>query len=186
MSWTRLPTHFSGRPIAFRIPYTMPGELIVTNNTQGVPFGDAAFLHNVDKPFEIHRMRVRLSMFDNATPPVRISPANLLQLVNADIQEVLSHYIRLRIADTSKNENLTKTQMMAALAAGRDSRDWEFEDPYTLVRSEGFQITVDNLAPATFALDGIAPVADATVGSILVELAFQGYLIVIAPPAETR
>ena len=182
MSWTRLPSHFSGRPIAFRVPYTMPGELVVLNNTAGIPFAEASFLHNVDKPFEIHRMMVRLTPFTNATPPVVISPTTIMQQQQAPISEVLEEYIRLRIRDTSKNENLTKNQTLAALLAP-GTRAWEWEDPYTLVRSEGFEITIDNLAPTTFVMQADT---DETVGSIRVELAFQGYLIVIAPPAETR
>jgi hypothetical protein len=173
----RLPAEFAGKPITFRIPYSMPGELLVASNTQGNQFPDATFLHNVDKPFEIHRVLVRLTGFDNQATPVMIpaQPANLAKLV------------RLRLSDTSKNETLTKAAHLVDTLLSNNTETWEWEDPYTLVRSEGFSVQVDAQALGTVCSpDNDCNLAQVTVGNVRVELAFQGYLIVIAPPSEMR
>lgn len=182
MSWTRLPSHFAGRPIAFRVPYHMPGELVVANNTAGVPFPDATFLHTVDKPFEIHRVIARVTPMTNETPPAVVSPVSLV-VQQQSLQEILESYVRLRIQDTSKNENLTKNPSLMGGLSPKSTRVWEWEDPYTLVRAEGFAVTVDNLAPNNFVIDAVV---DQTCNNLRIELAFQGYLIVVAPPSETR
>lgn len=162
----RLPLEFAGKPITFRVPYTMPGELLLAANQQGVQFPEATFLHNVEKPFEIHRILFRTSGLDNAVPPA----VYLLQPVL-----VMDRLVRVSIRDTSKNEAITKqAQLLSAL--GKDNeRTWEFEDPYTLVRSEGMQIAAST--------DATYP---AGLTTIRVEITLQGYLIVIAKPDECR
>ena len=174
-----LPTHFGGHPIRFRVPYTMPGEIIVQNGATGVPFPEATFLHAVDKPFEIHRMIARLTPFDNQATPVQLSPA--VSVVQAQLLDyILEHYIRIRVRDTSKNENMTKNAQLLATLWGAHDRVWEWEDPYTIVRSEGLEVTVDNVATANFL------VGEVTINNIRVAISFIGFLIVVAPPSETR
>lgn len=144
----------------------MPGELIIASNAQGTQFPEATFLHNIDKPFEIHRIIPRTTAMDASTPPLVINPQPLDHLTDK--------LIRLRVDDTTKNEKMTKNAHLLDLLVTDNRRTWEWEDPYTLVRSEGFQVAVDAL---TFF---------AGVDNIRVEIAFQGFLIVIAPPTETR
>lgn len=182
----RLPAMFAGKPITFRIPYTMRGELVVPNFTTGVPFPDATFLHNVEKPFEIHRVRLHTLPFDNATPPVAVSPGVLLQQ-SLDARKFLDDYVRLDILDQSKNERLTRGPTLIESLVTANARTWEWEDPYTIVRAEGFQMTVDNLAPPTFPICFTCPTqGQVVVANINVRVALQGYLLVIAPPSETR
>ena len=162
----RLPAKFADKVITFRVPYSQPGELTVTASQQGIQFPESTFLHNIDKPFEIHRMLVRTTAFDGSTPPAIVNPQ--------PIGNILDKVIRLRIVDTSKNENLTKAAHLIATLLTDNRRTWEWEDPYTLVRSEGLQIAVD------------AQVFFAGTVNVRVEISFQGYLVVIAPPTETR
>lgn len=161
----RLPSHFAGRLITFRVPYSMPGELIVQPQTSGVQFPDATFLQTTDKPFEIHRMIPRLTQLDSNGVPVTPQPAF----------DFISAFIRLMIRDVSKNEQLMKSpQLVKTMVKGTSEQTWEFAEPYTIVRQEGFQISVDNTA------------AGGTFAQVRVEIDFQGFLLVVAPPSEAR
>ena len=201
----RLPTEFAGRKISFRVPYTMPGELIIPANTQGVQFPEGVFLHNSDKPFEIHRVIPRVSALTSvdlntatAPPPnVVVDPPVVYQVGNSVDQEnasaMLERLTRIRIFDFSKNENLTKNaQLLTTLTKGSEEKTWEWAEPYTLVRSEGFQVTIDNMATPLIvegqlvATVSPAPPAFHVYTHTRLELAFQGYLIVVAPPGQYR
>lgn len=173
----RFRESFAGKFITFRVPYIMYGELLVANGTLGLQYPEATFLHNVDKPFEIHRLIPRITPFNNAATPVVITPSDLMLMNN--FETVLGKYIKLRILDLSKNEAMTKVPSLSGDLSRTWEQTWEFEDPYTIVRSEGFQITVDSNCP-NFALGGT------TVANLRVEVALEGYLLVIAPASETR
>jgi hypothetical protein len=140
----------------------MPGELVVQPNASGVFFPEATFLTNVDKPFEIDRLQVRLTALDEDKKVLDVQPAGL------------DRRVRLSIQDTSKNEKLTKSAQMVSTLISRNVGSWEWYVPYTMVRSEGFAIGIDTL--------------DLPAGTsyVRVEISFQGSLIVIAPPSETR
>jgi hypothetical protein len=161
----RLPVEFAGKEITFRIPYSMPGEMQLEADSQGVQFPEATFLHNVEKCFEIHRVLVRLTALDDSTPPVILTTQ----------PTILDKLTRLRITDTSKNEVLTKNAQLVDSMLKDNERTWEWEDPYTLVRSEGFQVAVDTEAGYPAGTEVIR-----------VEITFQGYLIVIGAPGESR
>lgn len=187
----RLPAQFAGKDITFRIPYSMPGELVIANGLTGQVFPEATFLHNVDKPFEIHRVIIRITPFDNQGTPVVVQPqflANTFFITN-----VLEKYVRVRIRDTSKNESFTKNaQLVDGLVKGNE-RTWEWDEPYSLVRSEGFEIQVDNVAPTTFTLSvcGCAQSTSTatqtvTIANLRVEITFEGFLLIIAPASESR
>ena len=169
----RLPAKFAGRDITFRVPFTMPGELIVAAGAIGVQFPEATFLHNSDKPFEIHRVIPRVTGLDDQEAVATVTSNGVItELTNPTLLEKLT---RIRIFDFSKNENLTKNaQLLSSLTKGTSEKTWEWAEPYVLTRSEGFQVTVDNLATAA--------IADNT----RVEITFQGFLIVVAPPSEAR
>lgn len=175
------PEYFADRRIKFTIPYTMPGELLITAGQSGVQFPEAQFLHNVDKPFEIWRMLVRLTAFDTADPAVILSeqPTDLLRKL-----------IRLSILDTSKNERITKNPALVDALLKENERTWEWDPrPYTIVRQEGFQVAVD--AAQVFPTVCQPSVQDCTatpveIGSIRVEVAFEGWLLVLEPPSNTR
>ena len=187
----RLPTHFAGRPISFRIPYNIPGELSVSASQTGVVFPEATFLHNVDKPFEIHRMIIR----NTAMITFQYTDQTAESLQPSTTQpDTIDKLIRLRVTDVSKNENLTKSSTLSDNLVKTNERTWEWEEPYTLVRSEGFQVQVDS---QVFPAVCVSPDANTTatpcssltatiIDFIRVEISYQGYLIVVAPPSETR
>lgn len=161
-----IPAAFADQSIKFRIPYEMPGELTVVENVAGNFFPEATFLHNVDKPFEIWGARIRVTGLDASLNPTEPQDATLDRL------------IRMRINDTSKNETFTKAPALISIlrnsVAGAEG-DWVWYVPYTLVRSEGFQVQVD-------ALD----FTNITAVNLRVELAFYGYLDIIQPASEQR
>jgi hypothetical protein len=164
----RLPDSWAGRQITFRVPFNMPGELIVAASQSGVQFPDATFLHNMDKPFEIHRMIPRITGLDTNNAVVVTQPD----------QQTLQSLVRMRIVDFSKNENLTKAAtLMKLFTKGTSEQTWEFAQPYTLVRSEGLQILIDTQA---------IPAFNPTITNLRIEINFQGFLLAVAPPSEVR
>ena len=163
----RLPEYWAGRKITMRIPYEMPGEVSMTSAQPGQQFPDATFLHNVDKPFEIHRCKpfcVALDTNGNVMQP---------QFSQSDLQSL----IRARIFDQGINEQLTKAPtLLPLLIKGTSEATWEWAEPRTVVRSENFQITLDALAFNNFT-DMI---------TLRVCWIFEGFLLVVAPPSESR
>jgi hypothetical protein len=179
----RLPSEWAGRVITMRIPYEMAGELIVASSQSGVQFPDATFTNNVDMPFECHRVIPRVSGLDSS------KNLQALQLP----QETLAELVRLRINDFGKNVIMTKNPtLMNTIVKGSSERTWEWADPYYLVRSEGLQVVVDSLViPAwngnQFACncDG-TPIVASPLVNLRVEVSFQGFLLQVAPPSNTR
>lgn len=164
----RLPDTWAGRKITMRVPQIISGELTLAGSVSGQQFPDATFLHNVDKPFEIHRVIPRITGVDANGAVVATQPA----------QETLQSLVRLRVIDFSKNENLTKAStLMKLFTKGTSEQTWEWAEPYYLVRSEGFQILVDTQA---------IPVFNPVITLLRIEIAFQGFLVVVAPPSEMR
>jgi hypothetical protein len=163
----RLPDSWAGRKITMRIPYEMPGEVPLTTNQTGQQFPDATFLHNVDKPFEIHRVKPFVMALD--TNGALLSPQ--------PDQVTLQALLRVRISDLGKNELMTKSPISVALIPkGAAEQTWEWAEPYTIVRAESFQLAVDALAFTNFS------------GLVTLRFAFkfEGFLIVVAPPSESR
>jgi hypothetical protein len=95
--------------------------------------------------------------------------------------------VRLRILDFSKNENLTKSATLVGLLLARNTGAWDLEEPYTIVRSEGFQVQIDTLDfPAVVIIDDTLQPERVPVQFVRVEVNFQGYLDIIGPPSEVR
>ena len=176
----RLPLQFAGKDITFRIPYNIAAELDVGPNLSGIVFPEASFLHNVDKPFEIHRVKIALTA--KGTPATFVAPTVL-----EPQPTTLEQRVRLRFLDFSKNENLTKSATLVALLLQRNTGAWDLEEPYTIVRSEGFQVQIDtqDYPFIIFYNDNIQPVK-VDVQLVRVEINFQGYLDIIGPPSEVR
>jgi len=176
----RLPLQFAGKDITFRIPYNIAAELDVGPNQSGVVFPEASFLHNVDKPFEVHRMKVGLT--GKGTPETFTSPT-ILEPQPTTLQK----RVRIRILDFSKNENLTKSATLVSQLLQQNTQAWDLEEPYTIVRSEGFQVQIDTADyPAVVILDATIQPERVEVQLIRVEVNFQGYLDIIGPPSEVR
>jgi len=176
----RLPLQFAGKDVTFRIPYNIAAELDVGPNLSGIVFPEASFLHNVDKPFEIHRVIIRLTA--KGTPATFVTPTVL-----EPQPTTLEERVRMRILDFSKNENLTKSSTFVSLLLNRNTGAWDLEEPYTIVRSEGFQVQIDTQDyPAVVILDATIQPERVDVQFVRIELNFQGYLDIIGPPSEVR
>jgi len=157
-----IPSHFAGQRIKFRVPYSMPGELVVANGQTGVEFPEASFLHNIELAFEIWNVHLDASQLDaNGNPQAAPAPG-------------INKFWRTRIQDVSKNQLITKNAQLVNGLQDNNTGTWFWRVPYTLVRSEGFLVSVDNLLPA-------APGND-----LRAEITFRGFLLVLAPPSETR
>lgn len=176
----RLPLQFAGKDITFRIPYNIAAELDVGPNLSGVVFPEASFLHNVDKPFEIHRVKIGLTA--KGTPEGFVSPTVL-----EPQPTTMEKRVRMRILDFSKNENLTKSATLVSQLLQRNTGAWDLEEPYTIVRSEGFQVQLDTQDyPAVVILDANIEPERVDVQFCRIEVNFQGYLDIIGPPSEVR
>jgi len=163
----RLPDQYAGRKITQRTPYSMPGEILIVSGEPGKQFPDATFTFNVDKPFEVHRVKPWAVALD--------SNGDVLE--NQPPQEALQSLLRFQLNDLGKTEKMTKNpQLLALLPKGTAEATWEWAEPYTIVRSEGFQVVVDALAYTNF--DDLA--------TIRLAWKFEGFLLVIAPPSESR
>jgi hypothetical protein len=150
----------------------------------------------VDKPFEIHRVIVRL------TPKAEVryegQAAPTLQPIVAGLAYPieLDKLIRVKFMDVSKNENLTKSPVLVGALQTRVFDTWEWEEPYTLVRSEGLQVQIDTQPYPAVCVSGIfqdAPPPPACgittpvlISLVRIEITLEGFLIVVAPPSETR
>jgi hypothetical protein len=172
-----IPEYFAGQPIKYRFPYTMPGELVVPANASGVQFPANAFLHNVDKPFEIWRMLVHITAFDSQ------SPSQMMEVQ----PQTLRDRIRLSIQDLSKNQAITKNPQLVSDLLKENEKTWEWEVPYTIVRQEGMLIAVDSQdLPSVCASDpddACVPLST-QVGSVRIEIAFQGFLLYLTDAAN--
>ena len=178
------PEYFADRRIRFRIPYDMSGELVVNSGQVGRQFPESQFLHNVDKPFEIWRMisRVKgLVVRDDVEILVDPQP------------ETMEERVRLSILDISKNQEMTKNPQRVSSMQKLNERTWEWApSPYTIVRQEGFQVRADALALPTVCLPDLyggnpaCTLVPTTIERALVEVVFQGFLLIIEPPSESR
>lgn len=158
----KVPTHFANKKIRFRVPYTMPGELIVANAGAGVEFPEATFLHSIELPFEIWDMKFGGAQIDANGVPIAAPAPNIDQ------------FWRVRIQDISKNQLITKNAQLVATLIDTDQDIWFWRVPYTIVRAEGFQVAVDNLLPA------------APGNRLRAAVTFRGFLVVLEPASETR
>lgn len=165
----RLPTQWAGKVITDRFPYNMSAELTLTSNSPATQFPDSAFLHSLDKPFEVHRL----------IPRVVANADGGVMLPEQPDQETLAALIRIFIT----NLGITQTMMKAAtrlnaLVKGSSERTWEFAEPQVLQRGQEFQTTAQSLTFPVF-----TPTA---AGSLTVILDFQGFLLQVAPPSDNR
>jgi hypothetical protein len=174
----RLPSQWAGRDITLRIPYAMEGELILTGAQTGVQFNTALFTNNVDMPFEGHRMIPRVTGLDSSS---NVQP-------NQMTQDTLSELVRLRMADFGKNVQLLKNPaLINTITKGSSERTWEWADPYYLVRAEGFQVACDTLAlPVWDGAQIVAAPPNNPLNMLRIEVTFQGFLLQVAAPSNTR
>lgn len=162
-----IPEEYGDQSIKFTIPYLFTGSLVVEPTTNGTFFPESTFENNVDKPFEIWWMNVRLNELDENKQVVDDQPP-FFDMANR---------IRITVFDTSKNEKLTKTPTLVEnLVTSKEGAQgtWQWHRPYTLVRAEQLQIQVDTQNFRD------------QVPFMRVSISFHGYLLVLQPASETR
>lgn len=163
----RLPSEWAGRVIMDRIPYTISAEQAINSAQAALQFPDNSFSNNTDKVFEIHRLIPRVYAID----------AEATLLPTQPDQDLLAGLIRLNINDLGINQIMTKNPtLIGLLTKGSSERTWEFADPHYLTRGNQIQVTQTAL---TFPV--IQNLAQLKTG-----LNWQGFLLVVAPPAENR
>lgn len=164
----RLPTYFAGRQITHRTPYEMGGTVTLDAESSGVYFPQPTFMHQFDQPFEIHRMIPRVIALDDEGAPLATQVDPL----------ILEFMTKVMITSLTPVATITKAaERISGLVKGNDEHTWEFADPFTLVRSEGLIVVADNLLAAAFITDYAATA---------LQIVFQGFQIVVAPPTDTR
>lgn len=165
----RLANSWAGRQITARFPYTMAGELTLAGSITGRPFPEATFNYNIDQPFEVHRMKPGVTGIDGAGTVVSIQPD----------QRLLQALVRMKLDRIGGTITATKTPtLMSSLTKGTAELTWEWAEPDTIVRQEGYSVLIDTLAIPVFAA--------AAVTSLRIEVAFQGFLLQLGPPSEQR
>lgn len=157
-----VPTHFAGLLIKYRIPRTMPGELIVAAGGANLPFPVATFQQTTELPFEIWEMNLQASQSV-------LGGANFIPI--AEPAPTIDKFWRLRIRAENKNQDITKNAQLAATLKNTNRNVWDWKIPFTIIREEGFQVAIDNLLAANF---------------LRAEISFIGYHLVLTPPSETR
>lgn len=162
----RLPETFAGQRIAHRVPFTMPGTLVIGSAVSNLQFPTATFMQTEDKPFEIHRMIPRVIAVDASNNPATgVNTDTMLRLVSLQLQ------------DLGKDQFLTKQAVtLINFVKGTTEKTWEFADPYYLRKSENIIV---NASSVTY------PAVLNTL-NIQVQLTFEGFLVVIAPPSDRR
>lgn len=163
----RLPATFAGLPIMFRVPQVMRTVWDFTTGLNNQSFPTAPVTHAVDLPFEVHRMIPRVAAYDEDGVILGEQPP----------EDLMNALISVRIRDFGKNNSLTKSMTaLDNLVRGSSERTWEWADPYYLKQGDGFEVTGRS---ATF------PVL-ADVVTLRVNLTFEGFLVVMAPPTGAR
>lgn len=175
-----VPSTFADQWIKFRIPYTMPGELTVLADSANNAFAADIFKNDTDKPFECWRMNVRLTAQSVDTPPFIYEPQ----------PPTIDKHVRIRVVDTAFESRLNKAMQLVDTVRSDDSLSWEWEVPYTVVRAQGFNVECDALALPRYcveienATDVNCAATVVAVPAVRVEVTFQGYLLILAPPSN--
>ena len=162
-------------------------EIIVGPNISGTVFPDVDLSIQSDKPFEVHRMVPRLT----ALASIQYDGQAAAVVQPADPQpETMDKRIRLTVNDFTKSTIMTKNATLLNSFITENRKTWDWDAPYTIERSTGFQVQVDSLDfPSVCVADITGSCAAPTKIAITqcrVEVAFHGFLIVVAAPTEQR
>lgn len=167
-----LPKYYAGKEIGDRLPHAYYGQLDVENQTQGVPFEASTFNENASLPFEIHRMKVRVTMLNRSS--LQATP-----LESQLSQETILDYIKMMVKDTDLDYQLLKVKTPPSMVQRDDTGFWEWTFPHTIVRSTGIEVEIDNEL-----VDFILVISpEFSVQYLRVRVSFEGYKLVLGPPS---
>ena len=175
-----VPSTFGDQWIKFRIPYTMPGETTILANTANNAFNADTFKNDTDKPFEVWRVLIRLTAQTVDVPPFIYDPQ----------PATLDKHVRIRIIDTAFESRLNKAMQLVDTLRKDNELTWEWEVPYTIVNAQGFNVECDAATLPRYCIEVVnladvdCTAAIVAVPAVRVEVTFQGYLLVLAPPSE--
>lgn len=163
----RLPATYAGMPIMFRVPFVMQTTKIITSGQNGVSFPEAPVTHGIDKPFEVHRMIPRITGLDSDDVPLYVQPDD----------DLMAALVSITLRDFGKNQTLLKVpSAINSLTRGSAERTWEWAEPYYLKQGDGFEIGARAVDfPDSYTADGLR-----------VQISFEGFLVVLAPPMDRR
>ena len=159
----RFPTHYKGKEIVFRLPFTMGVETTVGVSTPNSVFPLTDLSHTDNPPFEVHGLIIRATTYD----------------LNGDMiepqQTTLPCDIQVRITDASTSINLTSRIHRVYDLGKNDEREWTWDEPRTIEKTGGFRITVD-----TGTMAAVSVVPPTAVVFVRVEITFLGYKLLLA------
>lgn len=162
----RFPTTFAGKPIYDRVPYVLYGELAFASAQINTPFEQATFSCQQTSPIEIHRMIPRLIALDSSSVPLATQPN----------QDLLASLIKLSVGMFQQVQKLTRVPTrIIALTKGESERTWEFGDPVIIPNATGFEVSAEAVAYPVIA----------NLASILVCIAFEGFMLQMKAPDNT-
>jgi len=169
----RLPDSFANKPITQRIPFAMSAEIVVAPSTSNQPFAEGSFLYNQDMAFEVHRMKPWIIGVSSAT-----TATTLAIVPTQPPQDVLGALARLNIARIGGTIRWTKTGIMPVmLVKGLNEWTWELASPDTIVRQEGYEVSVQTLAMPAF---------DVPLTNLMIGVVFEGFQLQLGPASEQR
>jgi hypothetical protein len=156
------PRFYGNEEIKLRIPYRMPGELIIPTGTSGFKqFASGTFLHNTELPHEIHHVKLHAAMSPTESP---FTPV-------ANPAPSIDEFWRVHIKAQSINEDLEENAPEIVAALKDDATGmWDWKYPFTIGNNMGFVVAAQSELPAPFALR--------------CNVDFIGYLIVTQPANE--
>jgi len=139
----------------------------------GQVFPDATFNHNIDMPFEVHRMIPRVTLMADGVFGVQLAPIDQPKI------ESLLALVKGKFDRIGGTITFTKAStLLRSLTKGVSELTWEWAEPDTIVRQEGYTVTLDTLTFPTF----IAGVTQ----TLKVEICFEGFLLQLGAPSEQR
>ncbi|MGH2725938.1 MAG: hypothetical protein ACRDKS_03075 [Actinomycetota bacterium] len=161
-------THWAGRRITQRLPYTMSSEVVVPENTRGIQVKDGDLIHRMDKPFDVQGVVLRLTALDAQGAVIDPQPT------------VLDHFITMRFSDMSKNDRIANDLPFRRLPGGEVT--WSPRSPLVMHRAECFEAIFDGRE--SFATAGA--LISMSVKAIRIRLSLEGETLCLAPPMEVR
>lgn len=175
------PTKFAGKNIVSRWPYVMPGELVVPNGETGQLFENATFLCTLDKPFETWWMGADVY-------PMTSETANVAPILAQQLGDVLHRLVKLQVDYVNLDQKITKAAARMNQLFDKNTKRWSWgPQPNTIVRQQGYAVSVSNLAAAvgaTFSTGDWGNIAQQNVSHLRINCEFIGYLLVLEGSSE--
>jgi hypothetical protein len=157
-------THWMGRQVSFRLPYTKTATITVREGDKDTRTKDSDLVHGMDKPFDVQEVVLRLTALDEQGAVIDPQPT------------VLDRMIRMQFFDASKNERIATDLPFRRLPSGEII--WVPRSPLVVCRAEAFAAIFE--ARTSFAIAG----ARVAVKAIEIRLSLEGETLVFVPTID--